>query len=277
MNINKNKLYNNSNYVSAGIIRFSLLGINKIKSVLPLNLPRVNKDYLVGFIDSHKIQSKFFSNEVGYNKKKTSIVSETGFKQNLRILKDNYSLKELSSYKKENENELLKIFTLTKVKELKEDCLEIHNKIDHLCDYIINESPLFKDEKYFNKFIDLYQSINLRCFILSGPDKSVEVKPFNVFEISLFNGVEIKDNSNTLNYEKLTNFLKSGELKTFFGNKNLNCKVSNSETFVIMFVVRARNGSLETCTRMLCESDKQFLIKITTFLRLFQNPFLTFK
>ena len=53
--INKTKIYNNSNNVSTGIIRSSLLGINKVKSILPLNLPRVNKDYLIGFIDSHII------------------------------------------------------------------------------------------------------------------------------------------------------------------------------------------------------------------------------
>ena len=53
--INKTKIYNNSNNVSTGIIRSSLVGINKVKSILPLNLPRVNKDYLIGFIDSHII------------------------------------------------------------------------------------------------------------------------------------------------------------------------------------------------------------------------------
>ena len=50
---NKKKVINKN--VSTGIIRSSLLNINKLKSVLPLNLPRVNKDYLIGFIDSHMI------------------------------------------------------------------------------------------------------------------------------------------------------------------------------------------------------------------------------
>jgi hypothetical protein len=61
MKINKNKFYNYFNHVLAGIIRSSLLGINKVKSVLPLNLPRVNKDYLIGFINSHifSIRSHF--------------------------------------------------------------------------------------------------------------------------------------------------------------------------------------------------------------------------
>lgn len=38
-----------------GTVRSSLLSLNKIKSILPLNLPRVNKNYLVGLIDSHII------------------------------------------------------------------------------------------------------------------------------------------------------------------------------------------------------------------------------
>ena len=48
--IYKTIIYNNSSNVSTGMIRSSLLGINRVKSVLPLNLPRVNKDYLIGFI-----------------------------------------------------------------------------------------------------------------------------------------------------------------------------------------------------------------------------------
>ena len=36
--------------VSTGIIRYSLL-----KSILPFNLPRVNKNYRIDFIDSHVI------------------------------------------------------------------------------------------------------------------------------------------------------------------------------------------------------------------------------
>lgn len=53
--VSKANIYKSSSNVSTGIARSSLLGINRVKSVLPLNLPRVNKDYLVGFIDSHII------------------------------------------------------------------------------------------------------------------------------------------------------------------------------------------------------------------------------
>jgi ubiquinol-cytochrome c reductase cytochrome b subunit len=41
--------------VSKGIAKSSLLSINKAKAILPLNLPRVNKNYLFDIIDSHLI------------------------------------------------------------------------------------------------------------------------------------------------------------------------------------------------------------------------------
>jgi len=43
--VNKTSIYKHSNNVSTGIVRDTLLNINKVKSVLPLNLPRVNKNY----------------------------------------------------------------------------------------------------------------------------------------------------------------------------------------------------------------------------------------
>jgi ubiquinol-cytochrome c reductase cytochrome b subunit len=49
-----NKNFNNVNVIT-GVFKFGLLNLSKIKSIMPLNLPRVNKDYLVGFIDSHII------------------------------------------------------------------------------------------------------------------------------------------------------------------------------------------------------------------------------
>lgn len=45
----------NSNYVLKGNQRYSLLFLNKVKTLLPVNLPRVNKNYLFAFIDSHII------------------------------------------------------------------------------------------------------------------------------------------------------------------------------------------------------------------------------
>jgi len=49
-----NKNFNSSNAI-INVSKFGLLNLIKIKSIMPLNLPRVNKDYLVGFIDSHII------------------------------------------------------------------------------------------------------------------------------------------------------------------------------------------------------------------------------
>jgi len=53
--INKTSIYNIPSNVSTGTVRSSMLNISKVKSILPLNLPRVNKNYLVGLIDSHII------------------------------------------------------------------------------------------------------------------------------------------------------------------------------------------------------------------------------
>lgn len=41
--------------VSNGITRFILLSVNKIKAILPINLPRVNKNYLIDIFDNHLI------------------------------------------------------------------------------------------------------------------------------------------------------------------------------------------------------------------------------
>jgi quinol-cytochrome oxidoreductase complex cytochrome b subunit len=41
--------------VQISAVRPVLLGMSKIKSLLPLNLSRVNKNYLFAFIDSHII------------------------------------------------------------------------------------------------------------------------------------------------------------------------------------------------------------------------------
>ena len=41
--------------VSISIIRLALITISKVKSLLPLNLPRLNKNYLFALIDSHII------------------------------------------------------------------------------------------------------------------------------------------------------------------------------------------------------------------------------
>jgi ubiquinol-cytochrome c reductase cytochrome b subunit len=45
----------NLSNVSKGIAKSSLLFINKVKGLLPLNLPRVNKKYLFDLLDSHLI------------------------------------------------------------------------------------------------------------------------------------------------------------------------------------------------------------------------------
>jgi hypothetical protein len=41
--------------VSKGVVKSSLLSISKVKTLLPLNLPRVNKNYLFDLLDSHLI------------------------------------------------------------------------------------------------------------------------------------------------------------------------------------------------------------------------------
>jgi len=55
MNIMFNYIYNILNFVPTGIIRYTLLNISKIKSLLPLNFPRINKNYLFALFDSHLI------------------------------------------------------------------------------------------------------------------------------------------------------------------------------------------------------------------------------
>jgi len=47
--------YITSNNVLTGITKLNLATSYSVKSVLPFNLPRVNKNYIVGFIDSHII------------------------------------------------------------------------------------------------------------------------------------------------------------------------------------------------------------------------------
>jgi len=51
----KNSFFNFFTNAPISIVRLTLSGINKVKSLLPLNLPRTNKNYLVAFIDSHII------------------------------------------------------------------------------------------------------------------------------------------------------------------------------------------------------------------------------
>jgi ubiquinol-cytochrome c reductase cytochrome b subunit len=53
--INKTNISNNSSNVSTNILNYGVSTISSLKSVLPLNLPRVNKNYLFGLIDSHII------------------------------------------------------------------------------------------------------------------------------------------------------------------------------------------------------------------------------
>ena len=53
--LNKNNTLNIFSNVPISIIRLILLVINKTKSLLPLNLSRINKNYLVALIDSHII------------------------------------------------------------------------------------------------------------------------------------------------------------------------------------------------------------------------------
>jgi ubiquinol-cytochrome c reductase cytochrome b subunit len=49
----KNNNLSFSNNLPTGITRFSLLSLNSIKMLLPLNLPRINKNYLYALIASH--------------------------------------------------------------------------------------------------------------------------------------------------------------------------------------------------------------------------------
>ena len=53
--LNKNNTLNVFSNVPISIIRSILLFINKTKSLLPLNLAKINKNYLVALIDSHII------------------------------------------------------------------------------------------------------------------------------------------------------------------------------------------------------------------------------
>ena len=45
----------NSQYVSSNIFKNALIGLGKVKSIFPLNLPRANTNYLFAFLDSHII------------------------------------------------------------------------------------------------------------------------------------------------------------------------------------------------------------------------------
>ena len=54
MSININ-LTKNSQYVSSNILKYALVGLNSVKNVFPLNLPRANTNYLFAFLDSHVI------------------------------------------------------------------------------------------------------------------------------------------------------------------------------------------------------------------------------
>ena len=51
----KNKILNFFTNLPISIVRLPLLAISKVKSLLPLNFLRINKNYLVAFIDSHII------------------------------------------------------------------------------------------------------------------------------------------------------------------------------------------------------------------------------
>lgn len=44
-----------SQYVSSNVLKTIILGWNSFKSLLPLNVPRVNTNYLFAFLDSHVI------------------------------------------------------------------------------------------------------------------------------------------------------------------------------------------------------------------------------
>jgi quinol-cytochrome oxidoreductase complex cytochrome b subunit len=49
----KNHNLSFSNNVPTGLTKFSLLSLNSIKMLLPLNLPRINKNYLYALVASH--------------------------------------------------------------------------------------------------------------------------------------------------------------------------------------------------------------------------------
>lgn len=51
----KNSFLNAFVNAQISVTRPALLGISKVKSLLPLNLSRANKNYLFAFIDSHII------------------------------------------------------------------------------------------------------------------------------------------------------------------------------------------------------------------------------
>ena len=52
---NLNKNFNLTNTVPKGATSAALLSLNKVKSLAPLNLPRVNKSYLIAFLNSHLV------------------------------------------------------------------------------------------------------------------------------------------------------------------------------------------------------------------------------
>lgn len=54
MSLNKNFSIS-SQYVSNSTLKHALVGLNSVKNVFPLNLPRANTNYLFGFLDSHII------------------------------------------------------------------------------------------------------------------------------------------------------------------------------------------------------------------------------
>ena len=54
MSTNTN-LSSNSQYVSSNMFKTALVGLNNVKGVFPLNLPRANTNYLIAFLDSHVI------------------------------------------------------------------------------------------------------------------------------------------------------------------------------------------------------------------------------
>ena len=45
----------NSQYVSSNMFKIALVGLNSVKNVFPLNLPRANTNYLFAFLDGHVI------------------------------------------------------------------------------------------------------------------------------------------------------------------------------------------------------------------------------
>lgn len=51
----KNSFLNSFTNAPISIVRSTLLGVSKVKSLLPINLSRANKNYLFAFIDSHII------------------------------------------------------------------------------------------------------------------------------------------------------------------------------------------------------------------------------